>query len=100
MRSEPGWLNATECAPKLSPGQFLPALDSGCSIQFTRAVGIIGSRKSIGSNFGCTLRCEFFSHSFSQSSSDGTVTSACYEQGSCEVYNRRRNSAGLTIGMP
>jgi hypothetical protein len=33
-----------------------------------------------GSNFGCTLRCEFFSHSFSQSASDGTVTSACFEQ--------------------
>jgi len=30
-----------------------------------------GDRKSTGSNFGCTLRCEFFSHSFSQSSSDG-----------------------------
>jgi hypothetical protein len=32
-----------------------------------------GDRKSIGSNFGCTLRCEFFPHSFSQSSSDGTA---------------------------
>jgi hypothetical protein len=30
-----------------------------------------GDRKSTGSNFGCTLRCEFFSHSFSQSSSEG-----------------------------
>src|ERR1039457_7133371 len=37
-----------------------------------------GDRKSTGSNFGCTLRCELFSHSFSQSSSDGTVTSACF----------------------
>jgi len=33
-------------------------------------------RKFTGSNFGCTLRCAFLSHSFSQSSSDGTVTSA------------------------
>jgi hypothetical protein len=24
-----------------------------------------GDRKSTGSNFGCALRCEFFSHSFS-----------------------------------
>src|ERR1039457_6369527 len=30
-----------------------------------------GDRKSTGSNFGCTLRCEFPPHSFSQSSSDG-----------------------------
>ncbi len=35
-----------------------------------------GDRKSTGSNFGCTLYFEFFPHSFSQSSSDGTVTSA------------------------
>ena len=37
-----------------------------------------GDRKSTGSNFGCTLRLEFFPRSFSQSSSDGTVTSACF----------------------
>ena len=36
-----------------------------------------------GSNFGCTLRCEFFPHSFSQSSSDGTVTSACFAYARC-----------------
>jgi hypothetical protein len=30
-----------------------------------------GDRKSTGSNFGCALRCEFFPHSFSQSSSEG-----------------------------
>jgi len=35
-----------------------------------------GDRKSTGSNFGCTLRCGFSCQSFSQSSSDGTVTSA------------------------
>jgi hypothetical protein len=34
-----------------------------------------GDRKSTDSNFGCTLRCEFSPHFFSQSSSDGTVTS-------------------------
>jgi hypothetical protein len=34
-----------------------------------------GDRKSTGSNLGCTLRCEFFPHSFSQSSSDVTITS-------------------------
>jgi hypothetical protein len=39
-----------------------------------------GDRKSTGSNFGCTLRCGFSCQSFSQSSSDGTVTSACFEQ--------------------
>jgi hypothetical protein len=38
-----------------------------------------GDLKSSGSNFGCALRCEFFPYSFSQSSSDGTVTSACFE---------------------
>jgi hypothetical protein len=37
-------------------------------------------RKSTGSNFGCTLRCEFSCHSFSQSSSDGTVTSTFVPQ--------------------
>ena len=37
------------------------------------------SDESTGSNFGCMLRCEFSPHSFSQSSSDGTVTSACFE---------------------
>ena len=42
-----------------------------------------GDRKSTGSNFGCALRCEFFSHSFSQSSSDGTVTSACFAYARC-----------------
>jgi hypothetical protein len=40
----------------------------------------IGDRKSTGSNFGCMLRCEFSPHSFSQSSSDGTVTSAFVPQ--------------------
>jgi hypothetical protein len=39
-----------------------------------------GGRKFTGSNFGCTLRCELFLHSFYQSSNDGTVTSACFEQ--------------------
>jgi len=39
-----------------------------------------GDRKSTGNSFGCTLRCGFFSHSFSQSASGGTVTSACFEQ--------------------
>jgi hypothetical protein len=36
--------------------------------------------KSTGSNFGCALRCEFSPHSFSQSSSEGTVTSAFVPQ--------------------
>jgi hypothetical protein len=39
-----------------------------------------GDRKSTGSNLNCVLRCEFFVHSFSQSASDGTVASACFEQ--------------------
>jgi hypothetical protein len=43
-------------------------------------MAVTGDRKSTGSNFACALRCEFFSQSFSQSSSDGTVTSACFEQ--------------------
>lgn len=48
-------------------------------VQFYCATAANGDRKSNGSNFGCTLRCEFFPHSFSQSSSAGTVTSACFE---------------------
>ena len=36
--------------------------------------------KSTGSNFGCALRCEFSPHSLSQSSSEGTVTSAFVPQ--------------------
>ncbi len=44
-----------------------------------------GDRKSTGSNFGCTLYFEFFPHSFSQSSSDGTVTSACFAYARCTV---------------
>ena len=39
-----------------------------------------GDRKSTGSNFGCTFCCEFIPHSFSQSSSDGTVTSTFVPQ--------------------
>ena len=50
------------------------------SIQFACAVGALGNRKFTGSNFGCTLHCEFFPHSFFQSSSDGTVTSAFVPQ--------------------
>src|ERR1039457_6984084 len=50
------------------------------TIQFACAVGTIVSRKFTGSNFGCTLRFEFFTHSFPQSSSDGTVTSAFAKQ--------------------
>ena len=37
-----------------------------------------GDRKSTGTSFGSAGRSEFFTHSFSQSSSDGTVTSACW----------------------
>jgi hypothetical protein len=40
----------------------------------------MGDRKSTGSNFGCTLRCGFSCQSFSQSSSDGTVTSTFIPQ--------------------
>jgi hypothetical protein len=50
------------------------------TLQFDRAIAANGNRKSTGSNFACALRCGFFSQSFSQSSSDGTVTSACFEQ--------------------
>jgi hypothetical protein len=49
-------------------GQFLCELAEGVD------------RKSTGSNFGCVLRCEFSCQSFSQSASDGTVTSACFKQ--------------------
>ena len=52
-------------------GQFLCELAKG--------VG----RKSTGSNFGCALRCGFSCQSFSQSSSDGTVTSACFAYARC-----------------
>ena len=39
-----------------------------------------GDRKFTGSNLGCTLRCGFSCQSFSQSASDGTVTSASLER--------------------
>jgi hypothetical protein len=60
-----------------------------------------GDRKSTGNNFGCTLRCEFSHHSFSQSSSDGTVTftfakgrvaqmvGRAFEPAGCEVFQLR-----------
>ena len=57
----------------------LPMHCSGCSIQFASGVGMIGSRKFTSDNFDCTPRCRFSSEFFSQSSSDGTVTSACIE---------------------
>jgi hypothetical protein len=35
--------------------------------------------KSTGTTLGCGIPWGFFIHSFSQSSSEGTVTSACFE---------------------
>jgi hypothetical protein len=43
-------------------------------------MAVNGNRKTTGSNFACTVRCEFSPHSFSQSSSDGTVTSTFVPQ--------------------
>jgi hypothetical protein len=51
----------------------LRAAFPNCGKDFSRGF------KSTGSNLGWTLRGEFFPHSFSQSSNDGTVTSACFE---------------------
>jgi light-regulated signal transduction histidine kinase (bacteriophytochrome) len=48
---------------------------------FDCTVAASGDRKSTGSNFRCALRCGFSCQSFSQSSSDGTVTSACFAYG-------------------
>src|ERR1035437_7275743 len=42
-----------------------------------------GDRKPTGSNLGCTLRWGFSCQSFSQSASDGTVTSACFAYARC-----------------
>jgi hypothetical protein len=42
------------------------------------AFGQVDDLKSTGSNLGCPLRCGFSCQSFSQSASDGTVTSACF----------------------
>jgi hypothetical protein len=55
------------------------------SSQFACKTVVSVDRKSTGSNFGCALRCEFFPHSFSQSSSDGTVTSAFVPQSGTAV---------------
>jgi hypothetical protein len=62
------------------PANLASSIMRSASSQFVCAAAASGDQKSTGNNFGCALRCEFFSHSFSQSSSDGTVTSACYEQ--------------------
>jgi len=40
-------------------------------------------QKSTGSNFASALSCELFSHSFSHSPSDGTVTSAYFAYARC-----------------
>jgi hypothetical protein len=62
------------------PANLASSIMRSASSQFVCATATNGDRKSTGNNFGCTLRCEFSPHSFSQSSSDGTVTSACFEQ--------------------
>ena len=65
-----------------------------------------GDRKSTGSNFGCTLRCEFFPHSFSQSSSDGRAAQPPDAVSRCEraarlkrvVFGWRRRGCGEDAG--
>src|ERR1019366_4806738 len=52
-------------------GQFLCELTKGVDL------------KSAGSNLGGALRCGFSCQSFSQSASDGTVTSACLAYARC-----------------
>jgi hypothetical protein len=54
-----------------------------------------GDRKFTGSNFGCTLCSEFFPHSFSQSSSGGTVTSACIWKHRSQAAAKRTEAARL-----
>src|ERR1035438_5211186 len=69
---------AFDGAPVNGPFQYLL-----CIIQFVRLFSTTANLKFTGNNFGCTVRCGCSCQSFSQSASDGTVTSACFAYARC-----------------